>query len=76
MGQRGVILFCLSIIRSVWLGRLANDPMDPFDAHKDRRSWQRALQRNRWSRIVVAFVLAMHVAVSYTHLTLPTICSV
>ena len=64
MGQRGVILFCLSIIRSVWLGRLANDPMDPFDAHKDRRSWQRALQRNRWSRIVVAFILATHVALA------------
>ena len=64
MGQRGVVLFCLSIIRSVRLGRFASDPTDPFDAHKERRSWQKALQRNRWSRIVVAFVLAMHVASS------------
>ena len=55
MGQRGVVLFCLSIIRSVRLGRFASDPTDPFDAHKERRSWQKALQRNRWSRIVGCF---------------------
>ena len=64
MGQRGVVLFCLSIIRAVRLGLFASDPTDPFDAHKERRSWQEALQRNRWSRIGVAFVLAMHVALA------------
>ncbi|MFZ8991034.1 MAG: hypothetical protein ACO2ZJ_11905, partial [Pseudohongiellaceae bacterium] len=62
MGQRGVVLFCLSIIRSVQLGRFTSDPTDPFDAHKERRSWQKALQRNRWLRILVAMAFAMHVA--------------
>ena len=62
MGQRGVVLFCLSIGRWVRLGSFANDQTNPFDVHQDRCSRKKLVQRNRWSRIVVAMILAMHVA--------------
>lgn len=62
MGQRGVVLFCLSIGRWVRLGSFANDQTNPFDVHQDRCSRKKVVQRNRWSRIVLAMILAMHVA--------------
>ena len=64
MGQRDRVPFCLSMVRSARLGCLTNDPTNPIDAKQNRRSFQKAFQRNRWSRIVIAMALAMHVALA------------